>query len=96
MSEDGNEVCTMCGRHLDDEEDAMGISGGVAKENDGFHESDSPWEVVGSYCGCSNKVEGFIRSHKELTKFFEKASKDSSLGEMASHLAYEMNITLGK
>lgn len=91
---DGNEVCVMCGRNLEDEEDATGISSGVAKENDGFHESDSPWEVIGSCC--ARKVEGFIEHHEGLTKFLEDVAKNPSMGDTAKQIAYELNITLGK
>ena len=94
MSEDGNEVCVLCGRLLEDEEDATGISSGVAKENDGFYASDTPWEVVGSCC--ARQFDGFMQSHGSLTEFIEKVAKDPSMGEAAKHIAYEMNITLGK
>lgn len=92
MSEDGNEVCVMCGRRLDDEEDATGISGGVAKENDGFYMSDTPWEVVGSCC--SGKLHGFIEAHVSLTEFLNEAVNKSLLEEKVRHLAYELNIIL--
>ncbi|MCK5607643.1 hypothetical protein KAR91_37510 [Candidatus Pacearchaeota archaeon] len=93
-NEEGNETCVMCGRQLEDEEDATGISSGVAKENDGFNASDTPWEVIGSCC--APKLEGFLEHHEGVTKFIEDACNDLSMGETARQIAYELKIPLGK
>lgn len=91
---DGGENCVMCKRRLVDNEDALGIVAGVAKEGDGFHGADVHERII---CDdCSPKIEGMINHHEELTKFFKGLAKDTSMQDSVAQIAYELNIDLGR